>query len=274
MISVIGVGDNTLDTYMHMRTRFPGGNALNVAVLAHRCGAASPAAYLGCVGDDEPGKWLLKSLQEEDVDISHCKVTREAATAFVEVTLIDGERVWGKSNKGGASSKISLTPEDFEYIRGFDWVHTSVFSGLEDSMAKLREYSKYLTFDFSTDYQEKEYIQKVLPYVDLGLFSFSDKSTGELMQIAQELRAIHPCSLLITQGSQGSWLFSGTECYHQEIYRIDKVIDTMGAGDAFTACFVSNWRNGDSIQESMQKAAEFAAKNCLHYGSFEHGMPF
>lgn len=274
MISVIGVGDNTLDTYMHMRTRFPGGNALNVAVLAHRCGAASPAAYLGCVGDDEPGKWLLKSLQEEDMDISHCKVSREAATAFIEVTLVDGERVWGKSNRGGASSRISLSHEDFEYIRGFDWVHTSVSSNLESRIADLRQYSKFLSFDFSTDYNEKEYVRKILPHVDFGLFSISDQSSADLQKIAQELLSIHPCTLLITQGSQGSWLFHGNEIYHQEIYRIDKVVDTMGAGDAFTACFVSNWLNGVPIQEAMQKAAEFAAKNCLHYGTFGHGMPF
>ncbi len=44
MIRVIGVGDNTIDVYLHKRTMF-GGNALNVAVLAHRYG--HPAAYLG-----------------------------------------------------------------------------------------------------------------------------------------------------------------------------------------------------------------------------------
>lgn len=39
MIRIIGVGDNTVDTYIHLKKAFPGGNALNVAVLARRNGA-------------------------------------------------------------------------------------------------------------------------------------------------------------------------------------------------------------------------------------------
>ena len=45
---IIGIGDNTVDTYIHLRKKFPGGNAVNVAALAHRNGAE--AAYLGFVG--------------------------------------------------------------------------------------------------------------------------------------------------------------------------------------------------------------------------------
>ena len=34
MIKVLGLGDNVVDKYMHIKTMYPGGNALNIAVLA------------------------------------------------------------------------------------------------------------------------------------------------------------------------------------------------------------------------------------------------
>ena len=44
MIKVLGLGDNVVDKYMHIRTMYPGGNALNIAATAQIMG--EQAAYL------------------------------------------------------------------------------------------------------------------------------------------------------------------------------------------------------------------------------------
>ena len=46
MLRVLGLGDNVVDKYMHIRTMYPGGNALNFAVYAKMFGIE--AGYLGC----------------------------------------------------------------------------------------------------------------------------------------------------------------------------------------------------------------------------------
>ena len=38
MLRVLGLGDNVVDKYMHIRTMYPGGNALNFAVYAKMFG--------------------------------------------------------------------------------------------------------------------------------------------------------------------------------------------------------------------------------------------
>ncbi len=58
---LLGLGDNTVDTYVDQGTQYPGGNAVNVAVFAHRLGLA--AGYLGCLGADAAGDLLLQALQ-------------------------------------------------------------------------------------------------------------------------------------------------------------------------------------------------------------------
>lgn len=50
MLRVLGLGDNVVDKYMHIRTMYPGGNALNFAVYAKMFGME--AGYLGVFGDD------------------------------------------------------------------------------------------------------------------------------------------------------------------------------------------------------------------------------
>src|SRR5438045_8321601 len=71
MARIVGLGDNTIDTYISAGLQFPGGNAVNVAVLSRRLGAET--SYLGCLGDDEGGAILEAALQEEGVDLSHVR---------------------------------------------------------------------------------------------------------------------------------------------------------------------------------------------------------
>lgn len=44
MIKVLGIGDNVCDKYLHIKTIYPGGNALNIAVFAKLSGAEAATA--------------------------------------------------------------------------------------------------------------------------------------------------------------------------------------------------------------------------------------
>jgi fructoselysine 6-kinase len=269
MTRIIGVGDNTVDTYLHKRMMFPGGNALNVPVLAHRYG--HPAAYLGWLGKDERGDLILKALAEEDIDISHCRVIEGGATSFSTVTLVDGDRVFGESNHG-ATLMIKLEDEDYEYISTFDLVHTSVFSYLEAQIMDLKRASQRLSFDFSQKLDE-DYLKKILPFVDIAFFSLADvdqKGMDELMHKAIQLG---PSLVVMTRGKDGAWVFDGNKLYHQGVIPV-QAVDTLGAGDAFAARFLVEYVDGTPIQAAMQRAAESAAQNCTWYGAFGRGVSY
>lgn len=47
MVKVIGLGDNVVDKYEHIRTMYPGGNALNFAAYAKKLGINS--AFFRCI---------------------------------------------------------------------------------------------------------------------------------------------------------------------------------------------------------------------------------
>ena len=64
-MKVIGIGDNVVDDYSHIRTMFPGGNALNFSVYGSMLGCDS--AYLGVFGSDESSKHLQHKIAEAGV---------------------------------------------------------------------------------------------------------------------------------------------------------------------------------------------------------------
>ena len=62
-VSVLGFGDNVVDIYEHTGTMYPGGNAVNFAVAAKRCGAER-SAYMGYFGSDAAAEHVITSLEE------------------------------------------------------------------------------------------------------------------------------------------------------------------------------------------------------------------
>jgi fructoselysine 6-kinase len=266
---IIGVGDNTVDTYIHLRMKFPGGNAVNVPVLAHRNGAE--AAYLGYVGNDSGGELVLSSLKSEGIDISRCTILNDEPTGFSTVNVIDGDRVFGASDSG-ACRKFHLTQEELTYISTYDLVYTSVFSYIEPQLAELRLVSKLLAFDFSQRCDD-EYLTTVLPHVDIALLSLAEISDQERDVLIEKMFAYGLKLIIMTRGKEGSWVFDGKTLHHQGIIPIETV-DTLGAGDAFAAKFLCEYYDGTPIPTAMERAAQSAAENCTQYGAYGYGNQY
>lgn len=270
MLKIIGVGDNTVDTYVFCRKRFPGGNALNVAVLAKRFGAAS--AYLGVLGDDANGALIKQALISENMDSSHCKFIKGIENAYAEVDLVEGERKFGNFSSG-ASALLHLDQSDLQYIHSFDVVHTSIYSHLDDQFERLRSYSRFLSFDFSNHLDDLDRIHQILPKIDVGIFSISDPSQPSPEQVIKDLNPGLSQIIILTLGKHGSMVYTKQQLLHQQTVPIDTV-DTMGAGDAYIAGFLVEYHSSGSIKKAMCYASEKAAHNCLHMGAFGYGVDY
>lgn len=266
MVRVVGVGDNTVDTYIHLGMMFPGGNAVNVPVLAHRYG--HDASYIGCLGNDVRGRLILKALEEEGVDVSHVRVM-DGPNAYSEVLLVDGDRVFGDSTDG-MCDRLKLNDDDLDFIAMHDVTHTSIYSHIEAQLPTLSEASRRLSFDFSSNW-DKAYLEKSLPWVDIAILSCRGHGKKQIKNLMRWAHGLGPEMTLITLGVEGSMAFDGEKIYEQGIVETE-VVDTLGAGDAFAARFMTEYLSGAPVQEAMQKGAESAAETCSYYGAFGHGI--
>lgn len=292
MIKILGIGDNVCDKYLHEKTIYPGGNALNIAVFGKLMGAE--AAYLGTFGDDEIGQHVYSVIREIGIDLSHCRF-EQGENGCARVMLIDGDRVFLKGNRGGISrlKPPVLTKLDEQYIAGFDLVHTSIHSFMESELPKIRRAGTFISMDFSDRYDEA-YLKQCCPYIDCAEVSCGDM---EMKKVAETMKYILSlgCQMVIaTRGSKGSCVMINGKIYSQSPCLI-KAKDTMGAGDSFITCFLFHYLEGRRnavdfseqsvkqgivkaevyrdllVKSSLYQAAVFASKQCQRDGSFGFG---
>lgn len=268
MVSIIGVGDNTVDCYLHLGKMFPGGNAVNVPVLAHRFGAS--ASYLGWIADDVRGNLLKDSLVKEGIDLTHTHIVA-GENAYCEVNVVDGDRVFGQYSEG-VCGQIDLTDDDFAFISQHDLVHTSLYSFIEPTMIVLKELPPKVSFDFTSDW-DQDYLAQYARYVDIALLSSHTDTLDENRDLLAWIHSQGPEIVIITGGEQGALLYDGKTYIAQPVIPAANVIDTLGAGDAFAARFLVEYLNHTPLTTALQHAAQSAANTCKYFGAFGYGTP-
>lgn len=293
MISVLGIGDNVCDKYLHIKTIYPGGNALNIAVFGKLSGAN--AAYLGTFGDDEIGRHVYSAAKELGIDLSHCRL-EEGENGCARVLLSDGDRVFLKGNRGGVSRTKPpvLTKLDEEYISAYELVHTSIYSFMESELPKIRKAAGFVSMDFSNHYDEA-YLKRCCPYLDCAEISCGDLEESQIHKTMGQIMKFGCRHIVIaTRGSKGAFALVDGKLYEQSSCLV-KAVDTMGAGDSFITCFLINYLDGMKlstdfseesgsrgivraeeykdmlIRISLYRAAVFSAKQCQRDGSFGFG---
>ena len=159
---IIGIGDNVCDKYRTISTMFPGGQALNVAVYCRLQGCFS--AYMGVFGTDRVGNHIKETLTAVGVEFSRCR-TYEGENGYAVVDLIDGDRSFVSSNKGGVLREhpLRLTASDLSYIDSFEVVHTSNNSYFDDQLPLLKPLVPLVSYDFSRSWEDIERRQVFCP---------------------------------------------------------------------------------------------------------------
>ncbi len=72
--------------------------------------------------------------------------------------------------------------------------------------------------------------------------------------------------LILTCGVNGSYVFTPGNVSFVETPKVE-VADTVGAGDSFTATFISSLLHGDSIVEAHRRAVRVSAFVCTQHGA-------
>lgn len=72
--------------------------------------------------------------------------------------------------------------------------------------------------------------------------------------------------LALTKGSEGSVLFTQNEISRCPTPKV-KVVDTIGAGDSFTAAMVMGLLKEKELKQIHKEASEHAAKVCRYKGA-------
>jgi sugar/nucleoside kinase (ribokinase family) len=248
----------------------PGGSACNFATCISRLG--SKVAFFGHVGKDPQGQEALQTLAEEGVDNSRAIHERDLQTGFV-IILVDREGQSMKIRYLGANGRLSPNEIKPELMKGIEVVHVS--GGSADVALKVAKVCKELGVQSSIDVgvefliQLKSKAKRVLNdfsfvFMNQGIFekAFGKKPIKSNLQTVVKGRNL---VVNVTLGKKGAFAATTNETVYQPAFKV-KAIDTTGAGDAFSAAFIHNYRQQFSLKENMKRAIACAALQTTQSG--------
>lgn len=278
-LRVLGLGDNVADFYTHINTIYPGGCSFNFSAYAAMQGADS--AYLGIIGDDFAGRHIYKTAHALNINTDRCRILH-GETPLPAVKIENGERIFVGANEHGVWEKtLLLNQKDLDYISGFDLIHTSLYSNMEQNLEIIAETGVPVSMDFGTTYSD-EFFSYCCPNLTYAIMSCSHISMEQMLAQIENTHRFGTPYVIATRGAEGAWFSDNGTVYHHPAKMID-AIDTMGAGDSFLTtfllCFIDGLKNDKDISSSssiiitnaLDSASSFSSKVCNMEGSFGYG---
>ncbi|MDR3217117.1 MAG: carbohydrate kinase [Clostridiaceae bacterium] len=244
LCDLIGETDGNVTSFV----RFAGGAPFNVACNAHFAGAES--AFVGKVGRDVMGDFLLRFADSLGFDRSDIKVDKRRNTTLAFVEIRDGEREFTFFRNNTADYNLKIDEIDFSKYKGLSILHLgslmlSELTGrnLAKNLIKAAS-TRGLKISFDVNFRSdifgspQKAIAAYTPLIEAAhILKFSESEladfTEETKLAAAVAKLARPGRLLaVTLGKDGS-LFSFNGITEVVPTIPVKAVDTTGAGDAF-----------------------------------------
>ncbi len=267
------------------------GAEFNVATGSARLGHKT--AYLTKLGDDPFGKLIARTLRNNGIMDDLVLYTKERTTGFMlksKVSKGDPEIFYFR--KGSAASTLSA--EDVEKIdfTQFSHIHlTGILPALTDStreavkmmLKKAREANLFVSFDPNLRPQlwpSREvmvsYINDLASQADLVLPGNGEGDilcgTTDAHEINKFYRNLGAKTVVTKVGPKGAVCLDGDREFSVPGFIIDKVVDTVGAGDGFACGVITGLMEGLPLEKAVERGCAIGAIQCTFAGDNE-GLP-
>ena len=287
MNPIVGIGEVLWDVYPDGR-KVAGGAPFNFAFHCHQLG--HPSVIVSRVGDDALGRELRERVRELGLSDEYIQTDRDHPTGTVQVAL-DANKVptytitenvaWDHVEWDEQLSTLSWRADAVCFgslAQRSPTTRTTIRKAAPGpkTMTGLSAQPLYL-FDINLrpPYYDRAIIEDSLRRCDWAKLNHDELfKLVDLIPLAHfdeespaaELRATYNFELVcVTRGSEGMFLTTAAELLHEPGVPAN-VVDTVGAGDAFTAAMVCLAREGKPLRDCARFANHYAARVCEQPG--------
>ncbi len=241
-----------------------GGNATNTAIGISRLGLK--VGLCAEIGKDEFSQKILSKLEKENINRELIILTETEKTSFSVGINYKGERtLFVEHIKRDHNFDLNKLDANFIYL-------TSLGNKWEEAYQKILELvgTKNIKLAFNPGTLQIEKRDKlIMEIIENTDFLFVNKEEAEELLYGKELeieisdqnslikkllyglKSLGAKNVIITDSSNGSYLQSkNDDIFHLGIIKAD-VVEKTGAGDAYTAGFLSAVLNGLTVEEAM-----------------------
>lgn len=253
-----------------------GGSAVNVSIDSTRLGLRT--AIIAKIGFDSFGRIVVDELLREGVDITGLRVSSKGQTGFTIVVIDRRGDILMYSFKGVAEE---LEPSDVvdDIVMNTKFVH--IASLRVDTSTRVAEIAKKSGAKVSWDpgrvlaTKGVKELEKLIKLVDIVTLNNREAAllTGlkpeEYVEAAKILKSLGPELIAVKLGARGVYALGSDVDEEIPAVKVDRVVDTTGAGDAFAAGLIAGLVRGYTTRKALLYANAVAALKVTKLGSHE-----
>ncbi|MDP5272619.1 sugar kinase [Chengkuizengella axinellae] len=276
--------DKTLETATQYFRSF-GGAESNVAIGLARLGHS--VGWFSRLGHDPLGVSIKKTLRGENIDVSKVKLIEGTPTGFMMRHIKTGRVEVFYHRKSSAASMMEPVDVDEQYIKQAQVLHiTGITPSLSSSCRETvfhavqiaKQNGVKVCFDPNLRlklWSLEEARSTLLPLMEIADYFLPGLEELELLfetsdwnMIQDRLKNLEATS--IVKGGKGiNYVVSKDDTSEVPYELANKVVDTIGAGDAFCAGFLSGILKGLSPEKAVERAHLNASVVIQDHGDWE-----
>ncbi len=240
-----------------------GGNAANTSVGCSRLGLNT--SIVSWIGKDLEGELVLRTLKEEGVDTLWVRISKDDTTDQSVILNFQGERTIFSYHSPRSLVLPTEAPETkYIYLTSsggaFKELHPQVIRYIEHVGAKLAYNPGTYELDAGAK-ANKDILEHCNVLIlnseeagELARESFikfeEGKRAEQIGELMGDLREFGPEIVVVTDGAGGSYAFNGDELVFSPPVETE-VVEMTGAGDSFSAGFLSAVISEKDIEEAL-----------------------
>ena len=252
----------------------PGGKGSNQVVGAARLGAKSH--FVGLIGEDLFGAMAIQLYATEGVHTEYLRRTNARNTGVGFITLNDAGDNHIVLDMG---ANELLTPADVDHAEGVIAQSDAVLAVLEippAAAARAMELARrHHVTAILNPAPATALAPALLANVDVLtpneselriLLGLAPDDPTDTLELARRLRQIGVRNIVVTRGAQGALVIHADGATEEVPGVAVKVVDTTGAGDAFTCALGVALAKGEPLSDAVRYATYAGALACTKLG--------
>ena len=279
--------DQAHDIYLKMgpATEMSGGSVANTVAGFANLGGSS--AYIGKVRDDQLGDIFNHDMESLGVDIRLEPATDGAPTARSHVLISEGGQRTMQTYLG-ACLELSLAditgatvgrPKAL-LLEGYVWDIAEGPALAKKAAEIARQNGTAVSLSLSDSYcverhrdSFEDFVQKDADIVVADEDEIHALLGTDSIEAAVTKLAAYDVLFAVTRSEKGSVIVHGDVTVAQEAAKVEEIVDTTGAGDAYAAGFLYGWVNDRPLSECAQYGTYCATKVIQQLGArIEKGL--
>ncbi|GIW63869.1 MAG: sugar kinase [Patescibacteria group bacterium] len=256
-----------------------GGGGYNCAVGCSRNGLKP--ALVATIGNNEFKTFLLKTIKKNKIITDFLQIAKDYSAVSAIILTESGEKTVISFQKHKTRlisvKKLTQLAKNCNYFYFGNMQEFSLSKRIK-VLRLLKKQNKFIFANFGVeDCRKSNYmLEKALSNIDIliqneyetaDILKKPHKEINFQLNLVQKEPLFKNKIVVVTFGKRGSICYTPQAVFYQPAKKVKQIADTTGAGDAYTAGFISSFIKTRDIKSAMKNASRYSASILKEIGA-------